>query len=501
MLIIATPLKNLKMGAKQSRKKLQRQLDDQQKEMTSLREQLDLQRQLNDQQKEVALLREQQQKDVKPLQEQLDRVMVILADLQANASPDDFNNVRQKEPDHSKKTVTSKDHDVVSREETPELFTNNQGQCGADVTTTPCKRDLFPLISYPNPHPRPGVGAQQADIDTYSATVHVHQNWTPDEFNYIVKDLPDPRDDVVRWCKAIEDLIEMYAPSARELESVFRRTFGLRWAHLRGNFDVNAARNDIVTGQLQNRDGLFDRVKAAFPVRTDWPRIHNTKQLLDESCEAYRNRMEDCFQKHCGVAEDNPAYNDLLKMAVINNLLPSIHNRVMISCIGWEAQTLTEVWGHVQHAERNILSQEDQRKKTLATAQLMFYENHGKPPQREQKQHQKNPHSHRNIRSRKWKERKGGNRDSSDRAAFCHYWASDDYMEKERPIKRKACVIRQHQDPNSEQYATGPVPCNYGPDGNAAASYLQGGPHALPDLLQAARPTPGSKGSMAIWTR
>ena len=308
------------MGAKQSRKKLQRQLVDQQEEVMQLL--LDLQRQLGGQQKD-----------------QLDRVMCILADLQANASPDDFNNVSQKEPTCSKQTVTSpkknpedsiNGHDVVSREEEP--------------AAEPCKKDLFPLLSFPNPHAHPGAGAQQADIDAYSATVHVQRSWTPEEFNVILKDLPHPKDNVVHWCAAIVDLIEMYAPSAREMESIFRKTFGLRWPHLRGNFDVNGARNNIVTGQLQNQDGLFARVKAAFPMRTDWPRIHNTKQLLDESCDAYRNRIEDCFQKHSGVAEENPAYNDLLKTAVINGLLPPIHDRVMISCIGWEARSLTEVW-------------------------------------------------------------------------------------------------------------------------------------------------------------
>lgn len=125
------------MGAKQSRKKLQRQLIEQQKEVTLLRQQLDLQRQLNDQQKEVALLREQQkeQKDVAPLQEQLDRVMVILADL------------RQKEPNHSEGTqltVTtpkkhpaddSNEHDVISGEEKPEPVTNNNGQGSHDDTS------------------------------------------------------------------------------------------------------------------------------------------------------------------------------------------------------------------------------------------------------------------------------------------------------------------------------------------------------------------------------
>ena len=306
-----------------------------------------MQQQLNDQQKAMELLQEQldrvmEQKEVRLLREQLDRVMVKLADLQANTICDDSNNKRQKEPNLSEDTqltaATPKehptddinDHDVISREEKAQPVTNNKGQ----------GRELFPLIPYPNPHPRPGVGAQQADIDTYSATVCVQRNWTPDEFNDILKGLPDPKVDVVRWCAAVLDLIEMYAPSARELESIFRKIFGLKWPRLRGNFDVNGARNDIVTGQLQNQDGLFDRVKAAFPVRIDWPRIHSTKQLLDESCDAYRNRMEDCFQKYSGVAQENPAYNDLIKTSVINGLLPSIHNRVITSCISLSSSPL-----------------------------------------------------------------------------------------------------------------------------------------------------------------
>ena len=245
------------------------------------------------------------------------------------------------------------------------------------------KQQLFPLIPYPNPLPRPVPPALQEDIDNYTPTVHVQRNWTPDELNEVVKELPDPKVDVIRWCAATKDLIEMYSPSARELESVFRKVFGLKWPRLRGDFNIDGERADIVTGQLENQNGLFDRVKAAFPVRTDWPRIHMTKQLLDETCDNYRNRMEECFQKYCGVENDNPAYTDLLKTALINGLLPSVHNRVMTSCVGWESRPLHEVWTHAQHAERHVLSQDNEKKKKLETAQLMFFENLQQGPKKE----------------------------------------------------------------------------------------------------------------------
>ena len=511
------------MGAKQSRKKLQRQINEQQqKEVTLLRE-------LNDQHKEVTLLREQlverqisdlqeqldrnlqqqldnQQKEVMRLREQLDRFVVKLADLQANTTPNDYNNVRQ-EPNHSSDTqltVTtpkeqpgnnSNNHDGMSGDKKPEPLINNQGQGRAVVTATLCPMKLFPLIPYPKPQSHLWTGAQQAEIDAYSTTVHVQQNWTPKELNEIVKDLPDHKVDVERWCAAILDLIEMYEPSARELESVFCKVFGLKWLHLREHFDVNGAQHHIVTGQLLNHGGLFDRVKATFPARTDWPKIHGTKQRPDETCDTYRNRLENCFQKHCGVPLDNPAYNDLLKTFLINGLLPAFHNYIIKSCIGWENRPLTEVWGHALHAERNTLSQDFMKKKKLEAAQLMFYETHRQQPLEEQRQ-RRNQQSHRSIRSREWKQRKGGNSDPYDRAAICHYRASDDHEEEKCSIKRRTWVNQTNPFQDHDQYGTGPVPFNHEPGGNAAAYYLQqGGPNPLHG------PTSGSMDSIAIWTR
>ena len=68
-----------------------------------------MQQQLNDQQKAMELLQEQldrvmEQKEVRLLREQLDRVMVKLAYLQANTTRDDSNNMRQKEPNRSEDT-------------------------------------------------------------------------------------------------------------------------------------------------------------------------------------------------------------------------------------------------------------------------------------------------------------------------------------------------------------------------------------------------------------
>ena len=263
--------------------------------------------------------------------------------------------------------------------------TKGGGSSELGMTTRSMAKQLqMPLIPYPNPHPPPPADAQQDVRDAYNPTVTVQRNWTPDELNDIMKDLPNPKVEVEKWCKAIEELILMYAPSGQELETLFRKVFGLRWQRLKGPFDADGARQDILTGQLQNDDGLFARVRAAFPVRTDWPRIHNTKQRLDESCDEYRSRMEEIFQKCCGVTQDNVAYNDLLKTAMINNLTPAVHDRVMISCVGWETQPLDVAWSHAQHAERQLLSQINEKKKKLETAQLMFYENRGQAPRKEQ---------------------------------------------------------------------------------------------------------------------
>ena len=292
-------------------------------------------------------------------------------------------------------------HPPVSTEERRRGVRRPQPKGGSGMVTRSKgqqqqQQQLLPLIQYPNPHPPPADGAALA---AYRPFVDVQRNWSTDELIEIVKDLPDPKVDVTRWCQAILDLIEMYSPSARELESLFRRIFGLRWPRLRGNYDPDGARNDIVTQQLQHPDGLFNRVREAYPVRTDWPLIHNTKQRLDETCESYRTRLEDCFKKFCGVPQDNAAYEDLLKSALVNGLSPQIHSRVMTSCVGWESKPLRDVWTHAQHAERYVLSQDDAKKKKLETAQLMFFEKKGgkERPQRynrSQKQNYKQPYRH-----------------------------------------------------------------------------------------------------------
>ena len=301
---------------------------------------------------------------------------------------------------------------------------------------------LLPLISYPNPHPPPPADADPAVRAAYSDIVHVQRNWTPDELSDIVKELPNPRNDVEQWCTAVLDLIDMYSPSARELESVFRKNFGLKWPRLRGNYDVNGLRNDIVTGQLQNNDGLFPRVRAAYPMRTDWPKIHNTKQLLDESCDVYRSRMEDCFQKHCGVTQDNPAYNDLLKTALINGLLPSIHDRVMTSCVSWESRPLTEVWGHAQHAERFVISRDDTRKRKLEVAQLMFYD---QQMGQQGKEGEKKKYTQ--------GKQKGYGKTQTDRGDRCYYCGEPGHFRRECAVQAKAWKHRpqQQQQQNSQQ--------------------------------------------------
>ena len=259
--------------------------------------------------------------------------------------------------------------------------------------------ETFPLLSCPDPRPRPSDDAPQELHGTCSDTVHVQCNWRPEELTEIVKELPCPTKNVERWCTSVLDLVEMYQPSAKDLESVFRKVFKLKWPHLKGDFDANGPQNDIVTGQLLNPCGLFSRVRKAYPVHTDWKKVHCIKQNHDESLDIYRARMEQCFNRHAGLTHENAAYNDLLKDALIHGLLPSIHDQVKMSCIGWEAMELDIVWSHAKHAERHLTTQDKTRKTKLEAVQLMYYQQQARtqemdsqqqfPQQNQQWQHQR----------------------------------------------------------------------------------------------------------------
>ena len=321
------------------------------------------------------------------------------------------------------------------------------------VTRSQVTHQTFPLISYPNPHPRPPPDAEQEVQDAYSETIQVQRNWTLDELNEIVKELPDPTEDAGRWCTSVLDLIEMYQPSARELESVFRRFFKLKWPHLKGDFDTSGPRNDIVAGQLQNPGGLFSRVRQAYPVHTDWQQIYCIKQNHDESCDVYRARMEQSFNRHSGLTRDNVAYDSLLKSSLVNGLLPAIKTRIMMSCIGWETLDLAHVWEHAKHAERYAITQEDtrkkeeeERKKKLEAAQLMYYEQRAKtlemePPQQHQQemerpqQHQLQKHG-RQGGCRVHKRQKQDQDQERRRLKLCYCCGSGEHIRNNCPQKQ-----------------------------------------------------------------
>ncbi|KAG7482237.1 hypothetical protein JOB18_016606 [Solea senegalensis] len=144
----------------------------------------------------------------------------------------------------------------------------------------------------------------------------------------------------------------MYNPTLQEVEAVSRRCFKLRWANIR---PANWSTSPVI-GSVRFHDmmtSLADAVRAAFPLRVCWPEIHNTKQKEGELAADYRTRMESVFAAHSGIDAQNEAYDDLLKTALINGLHPSLKDRVMATCVGWETGTIANVWTHVLHAERN----------------------------------------------------------------------------------------------------------------------------------------------------
>ncbi|KAJ8412007.1 hypothetical protein AAFF_G00142740 [Aldrovandia affinis] len=110
------------------------------------------------------------------------------------------------------------------------------------------------------------------------------------------------------------------------------------------------------------------------PTRTDWLKIHATRQNTGETCDDYCSRMEECFQKHSSLTVDNPAPGDLLKTSLVNGLLPHLKDKVMASCVGWERSATTIVWEHVKHAERQENQKDGKKQVKLEHVKLMFYQ-------------------------------------------------------------------------------------------------------------------------------
>ncbi|KAG7459166.1 hypothetical protein JOB18_008882, partial [Solea senegalensis] len=205
----------------------------------------------------------------------------------------------------------------------------------------------MPMLTFPNPQPRP---TGEEEYVHWDPEVLVYRPWQPDELKEIAGELPDPqKTGGEKWVIAMQQLLTMYNPTLQEVEAVSRRCFKLRWANIR---PANWSTSPVI-GSVRFHDmmtSLADAVRAAFPLRVCWPEIHNTKQKEGELAADYRTRMESVFAAHSGIDAQNEAYDDLLKTALINGLHPSLKDRVMATCVGWETGTIANVWTHVLHA-------------------------------------------------------------------------------------------------------------------------------------------------------
>ncbi|KAJ8412713.1 hypothetical protein AAFF_G00116640 [Aldrovandia affinis] len=130
-------------------------------------------------------------------------------------------------------------------------------------------RSQYPLVAYPNPR-------GPTDDETARDPIMVQHNWSIDEVRDVVKDLPDLRDNAEHWCTAVTKLGVMY-----QLEMVFRKIFKLRWVALKGDWNANIPRSDAAfRTQLTS---LLTRVHEMHPTRTDWLKIHATRQNTGET--------------------------------------------------------------------------------------------------------------------------------------------------------------------------------------------------------------------------
>ncbi|KAK6468766.1 hypothetical protein HHUSO_G32897 [Huso huso] len=238
---------------------------------------------------------------------------------------------------------------------------------------------MFPLVSYPNPQPRPEQGEE--GHNDWSSIVEVQRDWSIEELNEVAKDLPDHRKNSKQFVTDVDQMVKMYKPSAAEIAQVLRRKLRLDWQTVSGDFktDLTYSPDGPFAGQLKD---LMTRITEKWPVLADWTFIHNCKQGSEESWDDYYARLLKCYRDHSGLDPGTDTANEMLKNVIMNGIRTELKQAVIQSCIGWQTGSLDELMRHIVHHSRDqdeqkVKKKEDKEKKQikLQTVQLQYYQN------------------------------------------------------------------------------------------------------------------------------
>lgn len=228
---------------------------------------------------------------------------------------------------------------------------------------------IFPLIAVPNPRygrptgPPGDNGVTPTDRDRI---IHAYHPWSAEDRKNVLKDVPPLSEGYQPWADAVTLIRTNWRLDGREMLQVLQDLLGLQFARVRGNYTGMTQDGTSAIPAQSNTlrdaiDGVMERVRTQLAPKPNYGKIGETKQKPQESPGDYLDRLRPVFRQNSGLdyAEDlNSAYQQQLKNAFLNGLLPKVRAMVDKQWITQGTGNLVEACQYAEHAFKQIKKKE-----------------------------------------------------------------------------------------------------------------------------------------------
>lgn len=181
----------------------------------------------------------------------------------------------------------------------------------------------------------------------------------------VLKDVPPLADGYQAWEDAVHCIRRSWKLNGREMVQVFQDLLGLKWAEVQGDFTGYNQNGELLQGgggDVKTAvQAVCARVKTHLSPRADYGKIGETKQKENETPRDYLDRLRPVFRQNSGLdyqTDPQSAYQQQLKNAFLNGLLPKVRQMVDKQWIMQHTGTLPEACTHAEHAHKHIKKKE-----------------------------------------------------------------------------------------------------------------------------------------------
>lgn len=181
----------------------------------------------------------------------------------------------------------------------------------------------------------------------------------------VLKDVPPLADGYQAWEDAVHCIRRSWKLNGREMVQVFQDLLGLKWAEVQGDFTGYNQNGELLQGgggDVKTAvQAVCARVKTHLSPRADYGKIGETKQKENETPRDYLDRLRPVFRQNSGLdyqTDPQSAYQQQLKNAFLNGLLPKVRQMVDKQWIMQHTGTLPEASTHAEHAHKHIKKKE-----------------------------------------------------------------------------------------------------------------------------------------------